>query len=291
MRKFSILLIAVLLLVLSGCGSDGIVNNFKKRKDSYYINDDKNVIVEYKTNEDGKLVELAMDRLLTIEDMIYYNTEIEYDYIISGFEGEIFTEAGFLCTEYDDLKVPINIEVGNKRFKYDYVDCEYIEVDRDNDEKVGSFVRTYAIDETIDVARDTIISIVVFDENSIERFVELQAIPHTMKKLGVYSIGFNLDRDEFSDEVVNYYRDIGIYEQLLLKHQLNEDAIDEVKGLDSNVNLLELDEVVEVVPLVDDFELRYIDEINAFEELVDEIGVITDEESAGAENEDTETTE
>jgi hypothetical protein len=40
-----------------------------------------------------------------------------------------------------------------------------------------------------------------------------------------------------------------------------------------------------VVPLVDDFELLYADEYEAFEELVELIGVITEEEVTGEENE------
>ena len=287
MRKFSIVIIGLLVILLSGCSSEGTVYNFKIRKDSYLINDDKTVILEYKTDENGELVEIAMDRLLSVEDMFYYNTEIDYDFEVDGFSGDIYTEAGFLCTNYEDLLVPINIEIGNTRFKYDYVECEYVEVDRDNEEKSGSFVRRYAIDDTIDVSIDTIVSIVVFDEDSIERFIETQTIPHTMKKLGIYSIGFNLDRDGFSDGVVNYYRDISIYEQLLLKHQENEAAVNEVLGISENINLLEFDEFEELIPLIDDFVMRYGDEITAFDEMMAEIGVIT-EEVTGEENEEPE---
>lgn len=286
MRKFSVIVLLLVITLLSGCAEESTaVNNFKIRKDSYLINEDKTVIVEYKTDETGKLVELTMDRLLTVEDIFYYNTEIDYDYVLEGFTGDIFTEAGFLCTSHDELLVPINIEIGNTRFKYDYVECEYVEVDRDNEEKSGSFVRKYEIDDTIDVSRDTIVSIVVYDEDSIERFIEVQQVPHTMKKLGVYSIGFTLNRENFSDGVVNYYRDIAIYEQLLLKHQENEAATAEVMGISANINLLELDQIQEVVPLVDDFELLYADEYEAFEELVELIGVITEEEVTGEENE------
>jgi hypothetical protein len=209
--------------------------------------------------------------------MIYYNSEIDYDYTVPGFTGDIFTEAGYLCTAYDDLMVPLNIEIGNTRFKYNYEDCEYVEVDRDNDEKSGSFVRTYEIDETIDVSRDTIISIVIFDEDSIERFIEVQNIPHTMKMLGVYSISFNLDRDDFRNDVINYYRDIAVYEQLMLKQQDNELAILEANGVSGNVNLLDLNALDEVTPLIVDFTVRYSDEIQAVEEMVEEISAITEE--------------
>lgn len=283
MRKFSVAIIFIMLLLLSACASDESVNNFKIRKDSYLINDDKTVIVEYKTNEDGKLVELTFDRLLTIEDMFYYNTEIDYDVELEGYSGDIFTEAGFLCTTYQNLNVPTNIEVGNTRFKYNYVDCEYVEVDRDNDTKSGSFVRSYGLTDTIDVSRDTIISIVVFDENSIERFLEIREIPHTMKKLGVYSIGFSQNRTEISNGVSNYYRDMAIYEQLLLKKQDNELAVSEVMGISASINLLEFDESFDVTPLIEDFDSKYTDEILAFNELTSIIGVIIEEEITGEE--------
>lgn len=285
MRKLRLFGIIGLILLITGCGAEADVNNFNKRKDSYIISEDKQIVVEYKTDEEGKLVELLIDRLLTIEEMVYYNTQIDYDYELAGFGGDIYTEAGFLCTDFEDLFVPINIEIGNTRFKYDVGDCEYVEVDRDNDEKVGSFVRSYELDETIDVSRDTIISVVVFDDDSIERFIEITEIPHTMKMLGVYSIGLNADRDGFSGDVFNYYKDMAVYEQLMLKHQVNEDAINEVLGISSEINLLEFDQFANLEPLIDGFETRYSLEIQAIEEMVEEVGVIT-EEVTGEENEE-----
>jgi len=180
--------------------------------------------------------------------------------------------------------VPVNIEIGNVRFKYDYVGCEYVEVDRDNDEKLGNFVKSYSLDETIDVSRDTIISIVYFDEDSIERFIELQVIPHTVKMLGVYSIALNIDRDDYQSTSINedgsvrsYYRDMGIYEQLLLKHQENEAAMAEAQGISESINLLDFNNLGEVTPLIGEFMIRYSDEISAFDEVVELIGIVTDE--------------
>jgi len=287
MKKILFSLMLVMMIFLSACGSDKVVYNFKIRKDSYYIDQADNVIIEYKTNEDGKLVEIGIDRLLAVEDIIYYNSEIDYDMVVEGFTGDIFTEASFLCTGHDDLLVPINIEVGNVRFKYDYTECDYIEVDRDNDAKVGTYVRKYDLRDTIDVSRDTLISIVVFDADSIERFLEVQYLPHTMKMLGIYGIGFNLDRDDFSDGVVNYYRDITIYEQLLLKTQDNADAVSSVLGESDDINLLELDDIGESTTLVASFGEKYEIEITAVDELIEEISVIEVEET-GSEAEETE---
>lgn len=287
MRKLNLsIVIFVFVLLLSGCGSDGVVYNFKIRKDNYIISEDNQVIIDYKTDENGKLVEIYIDRLLTIEEMIYLNTEIEFDKVILGYENDIFTEAGFLCTQYEDLMVPVNMEVGNTKFKYDYAACEYIEVDRDNDKKTGSLARSYKLDETITVSGDIIVSIVIFDETSIERFIEIQKIPSTMRSLGVYGISFNLDREEFSSEVINYYSDIAIFEQLMLKQQSKDLALDEINGMSENINLMDFDQFAELTPLVEEFEIRYALEIQALTELVGEISAI--EEVTGEENVTTE---
>ncbi len=277
MRKLSVLIMLIFVIGLSACGSDGTINNFEIRKDDYYISDDDRVIIDYKTNEDGKLVEISIDRLMTVQDMFYYNNQIDYEYIPEGFSGNTFTEAGYQCNDYENLFVPVNLEIGNTKFKYDRFQCEYREVDRDNEFKTGTYIRKYNLRETIDVARDVIVTIVIFDDTSIERFIEIQDIPHTMKMLGVYTIGLNIDQDGYSEGVFNYYRDMAVYEQLLLKHQENEAAMDEVLGVSESVNLLELDLLAEVTPLVKDFEERYALEIAAIEELVGEISVIADD--------------
>lgn len=284
MRKFSVVIVLVVSLLLSGCTSTETVYNFKIRKDNYIISEDKQVLIDYKTNENGELVELFIDRLLTIEDFIHYNASLDYEVEVEGYSGDVYTEAGFLCTTYDELYVPINIEVGNVRFKYNYADCEYVEVDRDNDEKTGRLVRRYGLAETIDVSRDTIVSIVVFNEDSIERFIEVVEIPTTVRTLGVFSVDLNLDRDGFVEGVNRYYRDIVIYEQLLLKYQENESAVSEINGISANINLLEIGDLTDIVPLIEDFTSVYSEEMQAFDELYDEIGVITEEEVTGDDN-------
>lgn len=275
-----------LVLLLSACDNSASIYNFKIRKDDYFISEDGNIIVDYKTNEKGKLVELTLDRLLTIEDMIYFNPLIDYDYELEGFSGDIFTDPGFLCTNYNEIQVPINIEIGSTRFKYDRIDCEYQEVDRNNIVKSGSYSRKYPLDETIGVSTETIITIVVYDETSIEKFIDIIDLPHTVKMLGVYSIQINSDRDGFNSRTTNYFHEIAIYEQLILKHQENNTAINEVMGFSMDINLLDFDQMAEVIPLIEDFESDYEQEILAIYELEDLIGVITDDEVIPDDEED-----
>ena len=273
MRKlFSLSLF--LIVLLSACDSNATIYNFKIRKDDYLVSEDGNIIIDYKTDENGELVELSIDRLLRIEDMLYYNPLIDYEYELDGFDGDIFTQPGFLCTDYNETVVPINIEVGSTRFKYDRNECEYQEVDRNNDFKSGSYSRKYNLEDTIGVSKETVISIVVYDETSLEKFIDIFELPHTAKMLGVYSIQINDDLDGFDSRTTNYFNDIAFYEQLIIKHQENEMAINEVMGFSMDINLLDFDQMAEVIPLVENFEEDYALEIEAINELVDLIGVV-----------------
>lgn len=287
MKKIIASLLILFVITLTGCGGeDEVAYNFKSRKDDYYISQDETVIIEYKTNELGKMIELNIDRLLSVEDMIYYNTNIDYDYVLDGFTGDIYENAGFLCTSYYNFQVPINIEVGNTKFKYNRVDCEYQEVDRDNVYKTGSYAQSYSLEDTIAVSKNILISIVVYDENSVEKFVEIQKLPHTAELLGVYSIPINSDSDGFTEGVYNYYRDMAVYEQIYLKHQLNETVMDEISGIPTDINLFDLDDIGEITPLISNFQVRYLQEITAMIELEAEVGVnIT---PAGEDNEEPE---
>ncbi len=276
----------LLIILLSSCDSSASIYNFKIRKDDYLVSDDGNIIIDYKTNGNGELIGLSIDRLLTVEDMIYFNPLIDYDYVLEGFEGDIFTSPGFLCTNYNEMMIPINIEIGSTRFKYDRIDCEYQEVDRNNIIKSGSYSRKYRLDETIGVSKETTVSIVVFDVLSIEKFVDIIDLPHTVKMLGVYSIAINDDLDGFDSRTTNYFQDMAVYEQLILKHQENEMAINEVLGFSMDINLLDFDQLAEVIPLIEDFESDYSLEIAAIEELIDLIGVISDEEVVPDDEED-----
>lgn len=278
MKKLLLVISLSLVLLLSACKEEGSIYNFNVRKDDYFISEDKSIIVEYKTDEDGKLVNLNIDRLLTIEEMIYYNPLIDYDYALEGFSGDIFIDPGYLCTTYNSILVPNNIEVGSIRYKYDVVDCEYQEVDRNNILKSDTYSKKYLLSDTIGVSRDTIISIVVYDENSIEKFVDIVKLPHTVKSIGVYSVGFNFELDGFSSNLTNYYKDIAIYEQLILKYQENDLAILELLGMSFDVNILDFDQFDNITPLIDDFEENYLLEKNAIDELINLIGIVIEEE-------------
>jgi len=277
MKKLFVLSL-FLLVVLSGCKSGGPVYNFKVRKDDYYISEDGSVIIDYKTDENGKLVELNIDRLLKLEDMLFLNPLVDYDYILEGFTGEIFIEPGYQCTDYNDMLVPINIEIGSTRFIYNRNECEYQEVDRNNVIKGGLYSRKYHLMETIAVDKDTLVSIVVYDENAIENFVDILNLPHTVEMLGVNSIAINYDRDGFLSPVIHYAHDMTIFEQLILKHQEVDTAVTEILGLTMDINLLDFDQIEDLIPLIEDFKLNFDLEITAVEELEDLISVINDGE-------------
>lgn len=287
MKKMLFMISISLIIVLSACGSDTKVNNFKPRKDDYFISETGKVLVEYKTNENGKLVKLFIDRLLSIEDIIYYNPLIDLDYKLEGYTGDIYTNAGFTCTSYNNFEVPINIEIGSTRFKYDRIDCEYQEVDRNNLVKSGDYARSYNLYDTLGFDQDTIISIVVYNENSLEKFTDIQILPNSVKTIGVYSIGFNLDLDGFNSILANYYYEIAIYEQLFLKLQENELTISEIAGLSEDINLLDIGNLGEITPLIEGFAIEYEEEILALEELEELIGIINEEDVIPDEIEET----
>ena len=268
----------LLIILLSACDGSASIYNFKVRKDDYFISFDETVLIDYKTDANGELIKLNIDRLLTIEDMLVYNPLVDYDYVLDGFSGEIFTAPGFLCTDHNEMMVPINLEVGSTRFKYNRNACQYQEVDRNNEYKSGSYSRKYRLDETIDVSKEVVVGIVIYDETSLEKFIDIMELPHTVKLLGVYSIHLNSDLDGFDSRTTNYYHDIAIYEQLFLKHQENETAINEVLGFSMDINLLDFDQMAEITPLIEDFEEDYGNEITALNELEDLIGIVSTED-------------
>lgn len=274
MKKIILFISLTLVLFLSACGDDSSVNKFKPRKDDYFISESGIILVEYKTNEDGLLVKLYIDRLLSIEDMIYYNPLIDFDYVLEGFTGDVYTSAGYSCTSYNNFEVPVNIEIGSTRFKYDRIDCEYQEVDRNNLVKSGNYARSYSLYDTLGFDQETIISVVVYNENSLEKFIDIMDLPNSIKTIGIYSIGFNSDLDGFNSLLVNYYKEISIYEQLFLKLQENELTISEVSGFTEDINLLDIGNLGEIVPLIENFAITYEEEILALGELEELIGII-----------------
>ena len=286
MKKILFIISLAFIVFLSACKDEESIYNFKIRKDDFFVSTSGNVLVEYKTNEFGKLVKLNIDRLLTIEDMIYFNPLIDYNYTLEGFTGDIYVDSGYECTKYSNFDVPLNIEIGSTRFVYDRIDCEYQEVDRNNIVKIGDYAREYSLDETLGFNQDTVISIVVYDINSIEKFVEIMDLPNSVKTLGVYSIGFNDDLDGFTSELVNYFKEIAIYEQLFLKLQENELAVSEVIGITEDINILDLGSFEDVIPLIEDFTDVYEEEITALDEFEELLGIVNDEEVDSEEIED-----
>jgi len=281
MKKMLFIVSLVLIVVLSACSDDTSIYNFKPRKDDILVSTNGTILVEYKTNEDGKLIKLHIDRLLSIEDMIYFNPLVDYDYELEGFTGDIYTIAGYSCTKYDNFKVPINIEIGSTRFKYNRIDCEYQQVDRNNLVNNGYYDVSYRLKDTIGVDQDTVISIVVYDENSLEKFINIVDLPNSVKTIGVYSIGFNSDLDDFTSDLDNYYKEIAIYEQLFLKLQGNDLTISEVSGFTEDINLLDIGNLGEITPLIADFVIAYEDEIKAMDELEDLIRIVNEEAVEG----------
>ncbi len=79
-------------------------------------------------------------------------------------------------------------------------------------------------------------------------------------------------------DLVNYYQEIAIYEQLFLKIQENELTIAEVTGFTEDINILDLSSLGDITLLIDDFVIDYEEEILALDELEDLIEAISTEE-------------
>lgn len=283
MIKYSrIILIFTLIFLLSSCESETSVNNFVARQDNYLISEDNQVIIEYKTDTEGKLIELNIDRLLTIEQMILLNPNIDFDYELEGFTGAIFMKPGNVCTDYsNDLLIPINLEVGNTRYKFSNSSCMYKTVDNYNNFKAG-YSDEYLLKDTIPVSKNVKISIIVYRPDELVKFIEIYELPNSYERIGVYNIMINDYNDGFRFNLINYYRDMSVYEQLYLRHQENEAAVDEVMGVSTEINLMDINSLVEAVTLIDNFENIYELEIQAIEELQVLIGV-----NFGSDEEDT----
>jgi hypothetical protein len=249
------------------------VYNFESRRTGTLFSDDGKALVEYRTDVDGKLVDLYIDHLVTVEEMILFNPNINFEYTIPGFDGEIFTKPSGRCTNISNtLKVPINLEIGNTRYKYDDSVCMYKTVDNNNNFRPG-FATEYYLTSYVREKRATDISIIVYQPDELVKFVEISRLPHTFKSLGIYTTKINLNSDNVEVGHANYYNDMCIYEQLYLKHQNNKDTIDQINGLSTSFNLLDLDHLSEIVPMIYNFEIKYDSEISALEKLQEEIGI------------------
>lgn len=274
MRIFKTLLVAFVIFLLSSCGSNQDLYNFSPRKDATLISEDNLIVIDYKTNTDGKLVELSIDRLLTIEQMIILNPIIDFDYELAGFTGDIFIKPNNICTTIsNDLLIPVNLEVGNTRYKYNDKDCMYQTVDNHNEFKPG-FSNEYLLTDTIAVASYVEISIIVYNPGELVNFIEIYNLSNTFKTIGIYNILVNNDENRFNNDLVNYYNDISILEQLYLKYQESETTFNEVMGISTDINLMDLDHLTESIPLIEKFQTSYKFEIAAIIELEGKIGII-----------------
>ena len=273
MKIFKAFIVIITIFLLSSCGSNQALYNFAPRQDSTLISSDNLIVIDYKTNTDGKLVELNIDRLLTIEQMMILTPIVDFDYELEGFVGDIFIEPSNTCTDIsNDVLIPINLEVGNTRYKYNDEYCMYQTVDNHNEFKPG-FSDEYLLTDTIPVASHVEISIIIYNPTELVSFIEIYNLPNTYKTIGIYNILINRDRDGFEDELVNYYNDITIFEQLYLKHQEAETTFAEISGISTDINLMDLGSLTEFTPLIYDFEAIYELEIEAISELENEVGV------------------
>ncbi len=283
MKKLFGLILISLLVLLTSCGSEEIsVNSFKERKDNYYISEDEMILIDYKTDHLGALVSIDIDRLLYVDELFMINNNVV------EIDDEYMMDAGSKCSAYYQLEVAKNIKVGNAEFKYNRTTCEYIEVDRDNNYKSGSFVRRYPLDETIDMSLDTAIYIVHFDSESVEKFIEISRVYHTAKSVGVHYIEYNVDAFNNKTEIISnnrlYNSDIVYFEKLIIFYQSDVVALEAISGVSPNINLIDFNEE-ESNPIIDNFNEIYSKEITAIEELFDDIQVITNEEEIVEESE------
>ncbi|PAT02697.1 hypothetical protein CI105_01685 [Candidatus Izimaplasma bacterium ZiA1] len=273
MRRFNIGLVLLVIVLLSGCKKAETANNFKTRKDDYFVSEDKSVLIHYKTNEFGELVQIDIDRLLEIEEIIYFDTTIDFDMVVEGFAGDLFMQPRSTCVDYNNILVPINIEVGSTRYKFDRTDCEYQEVNRYNEVKTGSYISKFRIEDTIDVSKTTKISIVYYDPDSFEKFIEVKSLINSRKSMGVFGIELNETREFLVDGENNYYYDMNQFEQFLLSFQELEGAVNAILGVQDSVNIFDFDQLLEASEVIEDFEELYAQEINAVQELFNEVGV------------------
>jgi len=286
MKKTILFVTGILVLLLTSCGGSEEVFNFDARQDNTFFSSDGRVIIDYKTDTNGKMIEINIDRLLTIEQMILLNPIIELDYAIEGFTGNIFVPVSDQCTDIsNNFSTPLNIEVGNTRYKYDDEDCMYKTIDNRNEFKPG-FADEYFITDTIRENKNVVISIIVYDPTQIVPFIEIYTLPHTYENLGVYNIMINANRNGFTSPPINYYHDMTIYEQLYVKNQENEATVNEVMGISEELNLMDLSSLTEIIPLIDNFENLYSFEIQAIEELQAEIGLNFSSDDGGINEED-----
>lgn len=273
MKKLSLVMLFIVVILLSSCKKSEVTFNYRPRQNDSYISIDGKVLIDYKTDKNGELERITFDRLLTIEEMITKNPNIDFDIEVDGFTGEIFTVAPAACLLPAGVQVPINIEVGSVRYKFRSTECIYKEVGRDNEFKTTSFAKEYGVKDTIQEPSDTKVSIVIYIDGSTQLFTEIYYLPHTLRTIGVYGVKLSVDSGRPLENYLDYTKNMKIYEQYLLQYQDNERVLDEIYGVPSEINLLNLDQLDKIVVLIEGFIDDYEVEITAFNELVEDIGI------------------
>lgn len=287
-RWMMVLTLLVGLFALTACGEDDAETaRFEARRSGTFFSLDGSVLIEYETDLDGFLVHLDIDRLLTLEEMFLYHPAIDYDPVIEGFDGPVFTTPSAQCTAIsNDLLIPINLEIGNARYRYDDSQCRYRSVDSNNQFRVGRATE-YRLTEHVRERRSTAVSIIVYVPDALVPFVELAKIPHTAERMGIHHLGIGVNNEALAESWRNYYNDTSVYEQIYLTRQGHTETMAILNGVTDELNLLDLANFEEPVPLIDDFETLYQTEIQAMLELQADIGIAFDEPEDSEEESDT----
>jgi hypothetical protein len=274
----------MVLILLSACGGeDSDAPRFEARRNGTLFSLDGSVLVEYEIDLDGVLIHLDIDRLLTLEEMFLYHPAIDYDPVIEGFDGPVFTTPSPQCTAIsNEVRIPINLEIGNTRYRYDDTQCRYRTIDFNNEFRAGRSTE-YRLTDYIQERRSTNVRIIVYVPDALVSFVDLDVIPHTAERMGIYYLGIGVSDESLAQSWRNYYNDTSVYEQLYLTHQGHTETMAVINGVSEDLNLLDLANYEEPTPLIADFETRYALEIQAILELQQDIGIAFEESEENTE--------
>jgi hypothetical protein len=127
------------------------------------------------------------------------------------------------------------------------------------------------------------VRIIVYVPDALVSFVDLDVIPHTAERMGIYYLGIGVSDESLAQSWRNYYNDTSVYEQLYLTHQGHTETMAVINGVSEDLNLLDLANYEEPTPLIADFESRYAREIQAILELQQDIGIAFEESEENTE--------
>lgn len=270
MKKIFLLILFIIISTLTACSSDSKTIIYDKYRDESYVSSE-NHLVYFKTDESGKLIDFSIDKLLTIEEIMIANPTIDNTYTYNDVS--IYTEVSTVCSSDLEL-VPTNIKIQNTYLKYKDDVCGYIEVDKEvNDYKVSQYAKQYLLSDVIPYTLDVEVYIVAFDEDLINKFVNVSSLAHTYKGLGIYSLVIDEDTS-------NFISDMKIYEQLVLKYQTYDLSLSAIESAvdPEDINALLNGSTSEAV--IDDFEDVYSSEIVTILEFEEDYCTNCDSEAA-----------